>query len=173
MLLLLNKMSYKKGKSETELFCEIKEAFQIFDKDNDGVITKEEEMTIMRMFGINPIEKEKEGNGSNSNNQGQDANVTEEQVQQQEIPIENQTVEFNEFFDNIHHRISEAQNDEEILADIDPISLKKIDELTHELRISKEQISEELINKIIMDAKPDDKKFIVHKNYIKLMLNKS
>ena len=166
-------MSYRKGKSETELFCEIKEAFQIFDKDNDGVITKEEEMTIMRMFGINPLDKEKEGNNNNNNNQGEDANITEEQLQQHETPLENQTVEFNEFFDNIHHRIAEAQNDDDILADIDPTSLKKIDELTHELRMSKEHISEELINKLIMDAKPDDKKFIVHKNYIKLMLNNS
>ena len=168
-------MNYRKGKSETELFCEIKEAFQIFDKDNDGVITKEEEMTIMRMFGINPLDKEKEGNSNNinPNNQAEDNNIAEDQLQQHETPLENQTVEFNEFFDNIHHRIEEAQNADDILTDIDPHSLKKIDELTHELRMSKEHISEELINKLIMDAKPDDKKFIVHKNYIKLMLNNS
>ena len=168
-------MNYRKGKSETELFCEIKEAFQIFDKDNDGVITKEEEMTIMRMFGINPLDKEKEGNSNNinPNNQAEDNNIAEDQLQQHETPLENQTVEFNEFFDNIHHQIEEAQNADDILTDIDPHSLKKIDELTHELRMSKEHISEELINKLIMDAKPDDKKFIVHKNYIKLMLNNS
>ena len=44
-------------KSEAEIYCEIKEAFQIFDRDNDGIITKEEEQTILRMFGINPMKK--------------------------------------------------------------------------------------------------------------------
>ena len=48
----------QREKSESELYCEIKEAFQIFDRDNDGIITKEEEQTILRMFGINPNEKE-------------------------------------------------------------------------------------------------------------------
>ena len=60
-------MSYKKEKSETELYCEIKEAFQLFDKDNDGVITKDEEMTIMRLFGINPVEKEQKETTTNPN----------------------------------------------------------------------------------------------------------
>ena len=52
----------QREKSEAELYCEIKEAFQIFDRDNDGIITKEEEQTILRMFGINPNEKEDKNN---------------------------------------------------------------------------------------------------------------
>lgn len=162
-------MSYRKEKSETELYCEIKEAFQLFDRDNDGMITKEEEMTIMRMFGINPIEKEQKENTNPNNNANPETN--EEEV----TNPENQTVEFNEFFDNIQHRLKDAENDDEILSEIDPISLKTIDELKHELRISKEQISEELINKIIADSNPisPQKKFIVYKNYIKVMLNQS
>ena len=162
-------MSYRKEKSETELYCEIKEAFQLFDRDNDGMITKEEEMTIMRMFGINPIEKEQKENTNQNNNANPETN--EEEV----TNPENQTVEFNEFFDNIQHRLKDAENDDEILSEIDPISLKTIDELKHELRISKEQISEDLINKIIADSNPisPQKKFIVYKNYIKVMLNQS
>ena len=42
----------------TEIYCQIKEAFQIFDRDNDNIITKEEEKTILRMFGIGLNEKE-------------------------------------------------------------------------------------------------------------------
>ena len=37
-------------KSKAGLYCEIKEAFQIFDKDNDDKIKKEEEKSILRMF---------------------------------------------------------------------------------------------------------------------------
>ena len=48
---------FQREKSESELYCEIKEAFQIFDRDNDGIITKDEEQTILRMFGINPNER--------------------------------------------------------------------------------------------------------------------
>lgn len=164
-------MSYRKEKSETELYCEIKEAFQLFDRDNDGMITKEEEMTIMRMFGINPIEKEQKENTNTNPNNNANPETNEEEV----TNPENQTVEFNEFFDNIQHRLKDAENDDEILSEIDPISLKTIDELKHELRISKEQISEELINKIIADSNPipPQKKFIVYKNYIKVMLNQS
>ena len=102
-------MSYRKEKSETELYCEIKEAFQLFDRDNDGMITKEEEMTIMRMFGINPIEKEQKENTNPNNNANPETN--EEEV----TNPENQTVEFNEFFDNIQHRLKDAENDDEIL----------------------------------------------------------
>jgi Ca2+-binding EF-hand superfamily protein len=49
---------FQREKSESEIYCEIKEAFQLFDTDNDGIITKGEEETILRMFEINPNEKE-------------------------------------------------------------------------------------------------------------------
>ena len=42
----------------TEIYCQIKEAFQIFDRDNDNIITKEEEKTILRMFGIGCLESD-------------------------------------------------------------------------------------------------------------------
>ena len=99
-------------KTESELYCEIKEAFQIFDRDNDGIITKEEEQTILRMFGINPNEKEdkntkkdeKKGKEGEQNedednaDENEDAKADEEE-KEKEQKIE--TVEFNEFFDNI------------------------------------------------------------------------
>ena len=102
-------------KSEAELFCEIKEAFQLFDRDNDGIITKAQEETILRMFGINPHEKEdknnkkedrkqKEGEQEDEENpeEGEEAknvsgNGEEEKVEETKV----ETVEFNEFFDNI------------------------------------------------------------------------
>ena len=70
----------QREKSEAELFCEIKEAFQIFDRDNDGIITKEEEQTILRMFGINPNEKE------DKNNKKEDKKQKEGEQEDEEIP---------------------------------------------------------------------------------------
>ena len=98
-------------KTESELYCEIKEAFQIFDRDNDGIITKEEEQTILRMFGINPNEKEdknikkddKKGKEGEQNEDEENADENEEAKADEEEKEKEQkieTVEFNEFFDH-------------------------------------------------------------------------
>lgn len=44
--------------NERERYEEIKEAFQVFDKDNDGFITIKELATVMRSLGHNPTETE-------------------------------------------------------------------------------------------------------------------
>ena len=121
---------FQREKSESELYCEIKEAFQIFDRDNDGIITKDEEQTILRMFGINPNEKEdknakkddKKGKEGDQNEDEENADENEEakpteEEQGQEQKIE--TVEFNEFFDNIQKKLKDAIKDNEILEEID------------------------------------------------------
>jgi Ca2+-binding EF-hand superfamily protein len=41
-----------------EQIAEIKEAFKIFDKDGDGLITTNELVLIMRSVGQNPTEEE-------------------------------------------------------------------------------------------------------------------
>ena len=176
-------------KSETELYCEIKEAFQIFDRDNDGIITKDEEQTILRMFGIvtkeekekdttkekkeekkeneNEEKEEKENEENNNNNNETTENKNEEQTKD-----EKETVEFNEFFDNIRHKIKEAQNDDEILAEIDAGTPVNIRELEHDMQISKEHISNDLIQKLLKDANPNGGNYIIYKDFVKLMLNK-
>ena len=187
-------------KSETELYCEIKEAFQIFDRDNDGIITKDEEQTILRMFGIvtkeekekDPTkekkeekkekeeneneekeeneneEKEENENEENNNNN----NETTENKNEEQTKDEKETVEFNEFFDNIRHKIKEAQNDDEILAEIDAGTPVNIRELEHDMQISKEHISNDLIQKLLKDANPNGGNYIIYKDFVKLMLNK-
>ena len=187
-------------KSETELYCEIKEAFQIFDRDNDGIITKDEEQTILRMFGIVTKEekekdttkekkeekKEKEENENEekeeNENEEKEENENEENNNNNNETIENkneeqtkdekETVEFNEFFDNIRHKIKEAQNDDEILAEIDAGTPVNIRELEHDMQISKEHISNDLIQKLLKDANPNGGNYIIYKDFVKLMLNK-
>ena len=174
-------------KSEAELYCEIKEAFQIFDRDNDGIITKEEEQTILRMFGINPNEiedknvkkddkKQKEGDQQHdeeNGDEGEDKNATgnEEEEKPEETKVE--TVEFNEFFDNIQRKLKDAINDNEVLEEIDNGTIMNIRELEHDLQGCKEHISNELIKKIMKDSTPNGGNYVVYEDFVKLMLNKS
>jgi len=178
----------QREKSEAEIYCEIKEAFQIFDRDNDGIITKVEEQTILRMFGINPNEKEDKNNKKEDKKQkdgeqqedeenaeeGEDAknatgNGDEEKVDEQKV----ETVEFNEFFDNIQRKLKDAIKDNEILEEIDNGTIMNIRELEHDLQGSKEHISNELINKIIKNSTPNGGNYVVYEDFVKLMLNKS
>ena len=174
----------QREKTESELYCEIKEAFQIFDRDNDGIITKEEEQTILRMFGINPNEKEdkntkkddKKGKEGEQNEDEENADENEEakaaeEEQEKEQKIE--TVEFNEFFDNIQRRLGEAINDQQILSEIDTSNILNIRELEHDLQGCKEHISNELIKKIMKDSTPNGGNYVVYEDFVKLMLNKS
>ena len=137
-------------KSEAEIYCEIKDAFQIFDMDNDGIITKTDEQTILRMFGINPNEKEDKNNKKEDKKQkegeqqedeenaeeGEDAknaignNGEEEKAEEPKI----ETVEFNEFFDNIQRKLKDALKDNEILEEIDNGTIMNIRELEHDLQ---------------------------------------
>jgi len=174
-------------KSEAELYCEIKEAFQIFDRDNDGIITKNEEQTILRMFGINPNEKEdknvkkdekkqKEGEQQDEENEeGEEGkNATgnnEEEEKPEETKVE--TVEFNEFFDNIQRKLKDAINDNEVLEEIDNGTIMNIRELEHDLEGCKEIISADLIKQILKDSTPNGGNYVVYEDFVKLMLNKS
>ena len=175
---------FQREKSESELYCEIKEAFQIFDRDNDGIITKDEEQTILRMFGINPNEKEdknakkddKKGKEGDQNEDEENADENEEakpaeEEQGQEQKIE--TVEFNEFFDGIQKKLKDAIKDNEILEEIDNGNIMNIRELEHELEGCKEHISSDLSKKIIKDSTPNGGNYVIYEDLVKLMLNKS
>ncbi len=182
-------MSFRE-KSEAELFCEIKEAFQIFDRDNDGIITKEEEQTILRMFGINTNEKEEKKDNKKDDKkpkEGEQENPEEENppepeegktpqngnVEEEKEEVKEEKVEFNEFFDNIQKKLKDSIKDNEILEDIDNGYILPIRELEHDLQNSKERISNALINKIIKDSTPDGGNFVVYEDFVKVMLNKS
>ena len=113
-------------------------------------------------------EKEENENEENNNNN----NETTENKNEEQTKDEKETVEFNEFFDNIRHKIKEAQNDDEILAEIDAGTPVNIRELEHDMQISKEHISNDLIQKLLKDANPNGGNYIIYKDFVKLMLNK-
>ena len=166
----------------TELYCQIKEAFQIFDRDNDNVITKEEEKTILRMFGIGLNEKEEKDKDKKKNEEEKKDEEEEENKEEENKDDENkekneeedkkiETVEFNEFFDNIQRRLGEAINDQQILSEIDTSNILNIRELEHELKTSKEHINNELVEKILKESTPNGGNYVVYKDLVKLMLN--
>ena len=166
----------------TELYCQIKEAFQIFDRDNDNVITKEEEKTILRMFGIGLNEKEEKDKDKKKNEEEKKDEEEEENKEEDNKDEENkekteedekkvETVEFNEFFDNIQRRLGEAINDQQILSEIDTSNILNIRELEHELKTSKEHINNELVEKILKESTPNGGNYVVYKDLVKLMLN--
>lgn len=150
-------MAKRNKKSDTEIYCEIKEAFQIFDKDNDGIITLEEQDTIMRMLGINPNDKEQKENQENA---------------EETVTNPNEAVEFNEFFDTIQHRLKDATKDEDILAENDGSVVCRLEDLQHEIKNSNEKISEEFNLKLLKDADPNHDDYIVYEDFIKAMLNR-
>ena len=171
-------------KSEAELYCEIKEAFQVFDRDNDGIITKDEETTILRMFGINPNEKDdknnkkddkkgKEGEQNEDEENGDENDEGKQAEEEQEKEQKVETVEFNEFFDNIQRRLKNALKDEEILEEIDNGNILNVRELEHDLEGCKEKIPDNLIKKILKESTPNGGKYVVYEDFVKLMLNKS
>ena len=188
----------------TEIYCQIKEAFQIFDRDNDNIITKEEEKTILRMFGIGLNEKEEKDKDKKKNEEEkkdeneenkedeEEKKDEEEEEKKDEEEEENkeeenkddenkekneeedkkiETVEFNEFFDNIQRRLGEAINDQQILSEIDTSNILNIRELEHELKTSKEHINNELVEKILKESTPNGGNYVVYKDLVKLMLN--
>ena len=179
----------QREKSEAEIYCEIKEAFQIFDRDNDGMITKKEEQTILRMFGINPNEKEDKNTKKEEKKQKEGEQQEDEENPEEGEDMKNATgnngdeekaeepkvemVEFNEFFDNIQRKLKDAIKDNEILEEIDNTNIMNVRELDHELEGCKEKISREQINKIVKDSTPNGGNYVVYEDFVKLMLNQS
>lgn len=76
---------------------QIREAFSVFDKDNDGFITLKELGTVMRSLGQNPTESE-----------------LHELIREYDKD-ESGTIDFTEFFDLMYKKMKETEMEKEIL----------------------------------------------------------
>jgi calmodulin len=147
-------------RSDDEYFCELKEAYQVLDKDNDGIIKVREMGTIMKAFGICPIEAE-----------------FQEIIRN--YGLEDQgLVDFEIFLDIMQKRRKDIDKDEEIheavkALDREGNGLISVQELKHTMvLIANEKLTDEEVNELISVI--DDKKenFVNVEEFVKMMLAK-
>jgi calmodulin len=147
-------------RSDEEYYCEIKEAYQVLDKDNDGIIKVREMGTIMKSFGICPIESD-----------FQDLLKTYE--------LENQGyVDFEIFLDIMKKRRKDNDKDDEMAETIksldrDGNGLISVTELKHMITLmATEKLNEYEVNDLICNI--DDKKenYINIEEFVKMMISK-
>jgi calmodulin len=145
--------------SDNEKYCAIKEAFQVFDKDNDGMITTKELATVMRSLGQNPTEQEIQ------------------EIIKMYDKDESGTIDFNEFFNLIQQKMKDSEQEEELIEafkvfDREGSGIISRGELEHVMMSVSEKISKEEIDELITLADTDNDGFINYEEFVKMMLAK-
>ena len=146
-------------KSEAELYCEIKEAFQIFDKHGEGVISSKELGTIMRSLGLNPTDED-----------------LKEIIDSFDNDKNNNLIDFNSFLIIMARRKNDVDKEEDLLDAFrvfDKENNGKI--LSRELRYvmmsSGEDLNENDIEDMIHEASIDNDEYIGYHKFVRLMLS--
>ncbi|KAF5306856.1 hypothetical protein FQA39_LY00086 [Lamprigera yunnana] len=129
------------GLSEDQV-AEFKEAFMLFDKDEDGTITMAELGVVMRSLGQRPTETELRDMVNEVDQDG------------------NGTIEFNEFLQMMSKKLKEADCDEELreafrVFDKNNDGLISSNELRHVMTSLGERLSEEEVDDMIKEADLD------------------
>ena len=147
-------------RSDEEYYCEIKEAFQVLDKDNDGIIKVREMGTIMKAFGICPIESE-----------------FQEIIKSYELEDQGY-VDFEIFLDIMQKRRKDIDKDEELAETIksldrDSNGLISVTELRHMMMLmATEKLSEEEVNDLIQIIDDRQENYVNVEEFVKMMLSK-
>ncbi|KAI9300521.1 calmodulin [Cunninghamella echinulata] len=142
-----------------EQIDEIREAFNLFDKDNDGAISSKELGTAMRSLNMNPTEAElqdmimevdKDGNG---------------------------IIDFNEFLTLVSKKLKDTDSPEEIqeafkVFDKDGNGYISAAELRHVMTSLGERLTEEEVEEMIREADVDGDDRINYEEFVKMMVSK-
>ena len=136
--------------------AEFREAFQIFDKDHDGMISTKELGTVMRGLGQNP---------------------TENEIAQMIIDVDENgdgTIDFKEFLGLMAEKLKSSGNKQELLEAFKLIDKEGLGALpAYEFRFlmstSGENISEEEIDEMIEEADLDGDGTIDFDEFIRMM----
>jgi len=136
---------------------EFKEAFNLFDKDSDGIISTREVQTVMRSFGLNPSESE----------MGEMLNEVD--------PDGNGEVRFQPFLGMIAKRLKDTETEAEILEafqvfDPDNKGVVAAAELKHVCKELGETLTDEEIDEMIKEADTKGDGNINYKQFIKFMM---
>lgn len=140
-------------------FQEIKEAFNVFDKDNDGFITIKELGTVMRSLGHNPTECE-----------------LQDMIKLYDKD-ESGTIDFPEFLDLMTTKMKETELEEQLIQtfkvfDRDGNGLLSGQELKYVMAVVGEVLTEQEVDELIKQADIDGDGFINYQEFVKMMTAK-
>jgi calmodulin len=149
----------KTNLTENLKYCEIKEIFQTFDKDNDGLILIKELGTIMRALGQNPTEQDI-----------QDINKTYDRD-------ETGKIEFNDFFHLVQQRMKDPPFEEELieafkLSDKENYGIITADEIIHVMSNSGEKLNKEEIDELLRVLDPKSEGQVNYEEFVRMMMSK-
>jgi calmodulin len=144
--------------SESQI-AEFKEAFALFDKDGDGLITTEDVGTVMRSLGLNP-------------------SATELRDMVNEVDVDqNGSIDFKEFLDMMTRKGKSHDPEQELrdafaVFDRDGTGTISREELRHVMKSIGEQLTEAEIDEMIKLADKDGDGAIDYTEFASIMLQK-
>ncbi|CAG9826570.1 unnamed protein product [Diabrotica balteata] len=146
------------GLSEDQV-AEFKEAFMLFDKDEDGTITMAELGVVMRSLGQRPTETELRDMVNEVDQDG------------------NGTIEFNEFLQMMSKKMKDADGEEELkeafrVFDKNNDGLISSNELRHVMTSLGERLSEEEVDDMIKEADLDGDGQVNYEEFVTILTSK-
>ncbi|KAF2729460.1 regulatory protein calmodulin [Polyplosphaeria fusca] len=142
-----------------EQVAEFKDAFAMFDKDGNGVITAEELGDIMKSLGQNPTEAELHDMIS-------------------EVDVDNTgSIDFDEFLQMMAHNMKTGDFEEEMRAafkvfDRDGSGTISADELRNVMKSLGEALSDDEIDEMLKEADADGNGTIDYNEFVQIMTKK-
>ncbi|XP_008197239.1 neo-calmodulin isoform X2 [Tribolium castaneum] len=157
LIVTINLTEY--GLSEDQV-AEFKEAFMLFDKDEDGTITMAELGVVMRSLGQRPTETELRDMVNEVDQDG------------------NGTIEFNEFLQMMSKKLKDADGEEELkeafrVFDKNNDGLISSNELRHVMTSLGERLSEEEVDDMIKEADLDGDGQVNYEEFVNILTAKN
>ncbi|KAJ1697109.1 hypothetical protein LUZ62_027547 [Rhynchospora pubera] len=139
-----------------EQIAEYREAFSLFDKDNDGFITKQELATVIRQLGQNPSDEDVQEMISEVDTDG------------------NGTVDFSEFLSLMEKKLKETDSEDELreafkVFDKDNNGFISASELRTVLMNLGENISDAEVDEMIKEADANGDGQVDYAEFVKMM----
>ncbi|XP_066975123.1 uncharacterized protein [Macrobrachium rosenbergii] len=142
-----------------DLVAEFKEAFMLFDKDEDGMITTAELGVVLRSLGQRPSEKE---------------------IKKLVARVETTTdgvIEFNEFLQMMSKKMKDTSNQDELkeafmVFDKNKSGYLSSTELRHVMTSLGEKMSEQEVEDMIKDASPNGDGRVNYEEFVNIITRK-